>query len=204
MKRQDRIAITGGIGSGKSYVCQLLKEHWGIEVYDCDAAAKRLMRTSPLFRQQLTALIGPDCYNTHMPQQSQQYQEPLATQVLNKAAVTRFLLASEQNARAVDAIVHPAVADDFLQSGQRWMECAILFESGFDRLVDQVIVVTAPIDVRIRRIMERDSISAQRAQEWLQRQWPQEQVCQRAQFEVVNDGQQPLIPQIEQIINIIR
>ncbi len=204
MKRQDRIAITGGIGSGKSYVCQLLKEHWDIEVYDCDAAAKRLMRTSPLLRQQLTVLIGPDCYNTQMPQQSQQYQEPLATQVLNKAAVTRFLLASEQNARAVDAIVHPAVADDFLQSGQRWMECAILFESGFDRLVDQVIVVTAPIDVRIRRIMERDSISAQRAQEWLQRQWPQEQVCQRAQFEVVNDGQQPLIPQIEQIINIIR
>lgn len=189
MTQQERIAITGGIGSGKSYVCQLLKEHWGIEVYDCDAAAKRLMRTSALLRRQLTALIGSDAYcDAPHP-------------VLNKAAVARFLLASQQNAHAIDAIVHPAVAHDFQQSGLRWMECAILYESGFDRLVDQVIVVTAPADVRIRRIMQRDGITAERAHEWLQRQWPQEQVRQRAQFEVVNDGRQPLLPQLEKIIN---
>ena len=111
-----KIAITGGIGSGKSYVCQLLTQH-GISIYDCDSAAKRLMRTSPVLRQQLTKLIGPDTYD--------------AEGQLNKAEVARFLLLSEQNAQAINAIVHPAVAQDFKESGYQWMECAILYESGF-------------------------------------------------------------------------
>ena len=132
-----RIGITGGIGSGKSYVCQRLIAR-GYEVYDCDNAAKRLMRTSPEIRQQLTALIGPDTYL----KESGEF-------VLNKAAVAKFLLGSESNAQAVDAIVHPAVFRDFEASGMKWMESAILFESGACRLVDKTIVVTAPEEVRI-------------------------------------------------------
>jgi dephospho-CoA kinase len=80
-----KTAITGGIGSGKSYVARLLKRR-GIDVYDCDAAAKRLMRHDPELRRQLTALIGPDCYLA-----SESGQQP----TLNKAAVAQFLLASE-------------------------------------------------------------------------------------------------------------
>ena len=109
-----KIAITGGIGSGKSYVCRVL-EHYGISIYDCDSAAKRLKRTSPGLQQQLSELIGPDTYD--------------ADGHLNKAKVAQFLLLSEKNAQAIDAIVHPAVAQDFLQSGYQWMECAIRFES---------------------------------------------------------------------------
>ena len=135
-----KIGITGGIGSGKSYVCRMLEQR-GIRIYDCDSAAKRLMRTSPTLRQQLTELIGPDTYDSEGH--------------LNKAEVARFLLLSEQNAQAIDAIVHPAVAQDFLQSGYQWMECAILFESGFDNLVDKVIVVTAPEEIRIRKLQRR-------------------------------------------------
>ena len=93
MNRELKIGITGGIGSGKSYVCKLLHAR-GITVYDCDAAAKRLMRTSPALQQQLCDLIGPDTY--------------LPDGTLNKALVARFLLASEQNAKSIDAIVHPA------------------------------------------------------------------------------------------------
>ena len=99
-----KVGITGGIGSGKSYVCRLLAER-GIEVYDCDRAAKRLMRESESLRQQLIALIGPEAY------------EPSEPYPLNKKVVAAFLLASESNARALDAIVHPAVFQDFLQSG---------------------------------------------------------------------------------------
>lgn len=181
-----KIGITGGIGSGKSYVCQRLIAR-GYEVYDCDNAAKRLMRTSSEIRQQLTALIGPNTYQGDS---------------LNKAAVAKFLLAAEANAQAIDAIVHPAVADDFLRSGLQWLESAILFQSGFDRRVpfDAVIVVTAPEEVRIRRIMLRDNISREKASEWIARQWPQEDVRQRADYEIINDGKQPISPQLDLLL----
>ena len=181
-----KIGITGGIGSGKSYVCQRLIAR-GYEVYDCDSAAKRLMRTSPEIRQQLTALIGPDTY---------------VGDQFNKAAVARFLLASEGNAHAVDAIVHPAVFRDFEASGMKWMESAILYESGAYHLVDKTIVVTAPEEVRIQRVMQRDGISREKVLEWMARQLPQEEVRRRADFEIVNDGEADIDKQIEAIIKV--
>lgn len=190
-----KTGITGGIGSGKSYVCRLLAER-GIQVYDCDSAAKRLMRESAELRTRLTDLIGPDTYQRGSDPQGHDCW------MLNKAAVAKFLLASEQNTHAIDAIVHPAVFRDFEESGLQWMESAILFESGINRLVDRVIVVTAPLEVRISRIMQRDGISREKALEWIGRQWPQEEVCRRADFQIVNDGCADLEQQIESIIEI--
>ncbi len=178
-----KTGITGGIGSGKSYVCQLLARR-GITIYDCDQAAKRLIRTSPVIRRQLTALIGPETYVDGQ---------------LNKAVVARFLLESEQNAQAIDRIVHPAVFRDFQDSGILWMESAILYESGMNDLVDRVIVVTAPEEVRIQRVMQRDGISREKVLEWMGRQWPQDEVRRRADIEIVNDGQADLEAQIERI-----
>ena len=183
-----KIAITGGIGSGKSYVCRLFEQR-GISIYDCDSAAKRLMRTSSQLRQQLCQLIGPDTYDSEGR--------------LDKGVVARYLLQSEAHAQAIDAIVHPAVAADFTASGCQWMECAILFESGFERLVDRVIVVTAPQQLRLERVMQRDGITREKALEWMGRQWPQEQVEARADYQIINDGR-ALEPQIEHIINIIK
>lgn len=180
-----KIGITGGIGSGKSYVCKLLAAR-GITVYDCDAAAKRLMRTSPTLRRQLTELIGTNTY------------QPDGT--LNKAVVAQFLLASEQNAKAIDAIVHPAVFRDFIESGVDWMESAILYESGINRLVDRVLVVTAPEPVRIRRIMQRDGISAEKAREWIDHQWPQDRIRALADYEIVNDGETDLPSQVDSLL----
>ena len=177
-KTPIKIGITGGIGSGKSYVCRLLEQR-GIAVYDCDAAAKRLIRTSTRLRQQLKELIGS----------------------LQKADISRFLLASEENQQAVNAIVHPAVFQDFEASGMQWMESAILYESGADRLVDKVVVVTAPEEVRIQRVMNRDSITREKALQWIARQWPQELVRERADFEIVNDGKADLEKQIEKLLN---
>ena len=181
-----KIGITGGIGSGKSYVCKLLAER-NIEVYDCDKAAKRLMRESAELKSQLIKLLGPDAYTDDG--------------LLNKAVVARFLLLSEDNAHAIDNIVHPAVVNDFIQSGMQWIESAILFESGISHLVDRVIVVTAPEIIRLERIMKRDNISNEKARQWMNRQWPQEKVRQAADFEIVNDGIQPLLPQLETILN---
>lgn len=182
-----KIGITGGIGSGKSYVCKRLAAR-GIDVYDCDSAAKRLIRTSDSIRRQLTELIGEDAY---------------MGDTLNKAAVARFLLASERNAQAIDRIVHPAVFQDFEESGMQWMESAIMYESGIYRLVNRVIVVTAPREVRIQRVMRRDDIPYEKVEQWMQRQWPQEEVRQRADYEIINDGVADIDKQIEELLHSI-
>lgn len=189
-----RVAITGGIGSGKSYVCRLLAGR-GIEVYDCDAAAKRIMRTSDMVRRRLTALIGADTY--------------LPDGRLNKPVVARFLLSSETNNRRINAIVHPAVAADFAAwqpSGRahqpKVMECAILFESGFDRLVDITACVVAPESLRLSRIMQRDGLTAAAAREWIGRQMPQDEVAARCHHIIVNDGTADLDSQIDTLLHI--
>ena len=172
-----KIGITGGIGSGKSYVCKRLLKH-GITVYDCDAAAKRLIRTSPTLQQHIISLVGS----------------------LDKTAMSRFLLASEDNQQAMNAIIHPAVFQDFEESGMQWMESAILFESGANRLVDKVVVVTAPQEVRIQRVIQRDGITREKALQWIARQWPQDEVKACADYEIVNDGQADIDKQIELLL----
>lgn len=180
-----KIGITGGIGSGKSYVCRRLETR-GISVYDCDSAAKRLILTSPEIRKGLTALIGPEVY--------------LSDGKLNKKAVTQFLLSSEDNAKAIDAIVHPAVFRDFEQSGLQWMESAILFESGAYKLVDRSVVVSCPDEIRIERVMQRDGISREKVLEWMNRQLSQEEVRRRADFEIINDGIADIDKQLNKIL----
>lgn len=184
-----KIGIAGGIGSGKSYVCQRIRQQ-GFEVYDCDDAAKRLIRTSPEIRQQLTALIGPEVYTDDVE------GEP----VLNKAVVAKFLLTSESNAQAIDRIVHPAVFKDFVESGLQWMESALMFESGIYRLVDKVVAVVAPKEIRIRRVMERDRISREKVLEWMNRQMEQEEIIHRADYVIINDGETDIDQQLENII----
>ena len=179
-----RYAITGGIGCGKSYVCRLLEER-GIHVYDCDAGAKHVMRTDKTLQQRLSKAVGKEVFPDGK---------------LDKAVLAQYLLASEENNNIVNSIVHPAVADDFLHSGMLWMESAILFEAGFQKYVDKVICVSAPVEVRVQRIMQRDGISREKALEWINRQMPQEEKERLSDYIVINDGIQPIEPQLSMII----
>ena len=183
-------AITGGIGSGKSYVCRILESR-GISVYDCDAAAKRLMRTSEKLQQELRQLVGQDVFTSDGQ--------------LQKSVLSDFLLASEANKLALNDVIHPAVAEDFLSSGMTWLESAILFESGFDRRIrfDRVVCVSAPRDVRIQRIMRRDNISAAKAAEWIDTQMAQEEVERRSHFVIVNDGKSDIEQQVDNMLSQI-
>lgn len=171
-----RYCLTGGIGAGKSYVCSLLREK-GIEIYDTDNAAKRLIAQSPEIRRQLNELIGG----------------------LDKQTIAAFLLKSEENKLAINSIVHPAVIKDFLDSGYEWMECAIIYEAHLEQYVDKVIAVTAPREVRIERIMARDGITRKEAEQWIDAQYPQEKVAERADFVIINDGNKDLQKQIEEL-----
>lgn len=183
-------AITGGIGSGKSYVCRILESR-GISVYDCDAAAKRLMRTSEKLQQELRQLVGQDVYTSDGQ--------------LQKRILADFLLASEANKLALNDVIHPAVAEDFLSSGMTWLESAILFESGFDRRIrfDRIVCVSASRDVRIQRIMRRDNITAEKAAEWIDTQMAQEEVERRSHFVIVNDGKSDIEQQVDNMLSKI-
>lgn len=183
-------AITGGIGSGKSYVCRILESR-GICVYDCDAAAKRLMRTSEKLHQELRQLVGQDVYTSDGQ--------------LQKRVLANFLLASEANKLALNDVIHPAVAEDFLSSGMTWLESAILFESGFDRRIrfDRIVCVSAPRNVRIQRIMRRDNITAEKAAEWIDTQMAQEEVERSSHFVIVNDGKSDIEQQVDNMLSKI-
>ncbi|WP_077196261.1 dephospho-CoA kinase [Prevotella ihumii] len=180
------IAITGGIGSGKSYVCNRLSAH-GIQVYDSDAAAKRLMRTSIELQEKLSAEVGEAVFKDG---------------ALQKAVLAKYLLQSSDNAAAINNIVHPAVATDFEQSGYTWIESAILFDSDFIHRthIDKVVCVLAPEAIRVERIMARDGISEAKALAWIHRQMAQEEVAQRSDYTILNDGKVDVNKQISQIL----
>lgn len=182
-----KIAITGGIGSGKSFVCRELQRR-GIDVYDCDAAAKRLMHSDVELQQRLRRLVGEDVYS--------------ADGTLQKPVLARFLLASEANKLAVNDVVHPAVARDFEQSSFDWLESAILFESGFIHRThfDKVVCVTAPEQVRVERVMARDHIDRSRALVWIHAQMPQQDIVSRSDYEIVNDGPSDVAEQVERLL----
>lgn len=184
MRLMVKIAVTGGIGSGKSYVCRLLEKR-GIPVYNCDNAAKRIIASSEKIKSDLIELVGESIYSC---------------KGLNKTVLASFLLKSSDNTRKVNAIIHPAVADDFMASGFNWMECAILFSSGFNKLVDKVICVTSPKEVRIKRIMERDNITREQADEWINLQMPQEEIAALSDYVIINDGNMDLNNQINLIL----
>lgn len=190
MTDNRKIAITGGIGVGKSYVCSLLKIR-GIHVYDCDAAAKRLIAQNKSLQAKLNILLGKDVF---------------VNGIFNKQALAQFLLESDANRIAVNDIIHPAVAEDFMCSGYNWLESAILFDSGFNKKIsfDKIICVTAPNEVRISRIMQRDNISRDKALEWISKQLTQDEVLSMSDFEIINDGVADIEEQLDRILSIIK
>ena len=172
------IGITGGIGSGKSYVSQWLASRFRIPVYDCDREAKRLM-LKPAMRSALTQLVGAEAYQPDGQ--------------LNKPFLAAYLFASPDHAAAVNAIVHPAVKRDFLRWAQRHrglvaVESAILVEAGFTEVVDKVIVVEAPLPLRLQRVMERDGATEQQVRARIARQITDDERRRCADLVIVNDG----------------
>lgn len=163
----------------------------GIKVYDCDAEAKRLMRTDAELQAGLKKLVGEEVYS--------------ADGILQKPVLAQFILTGEANKQAVNDVVHPAVARDFEQSDCEWMESAILFDSGFDRRThfDKVVCVSAPVAVRLQRIMQRDHISQEKAQQWIDAVMPQEELIARSDYEIVNDGVRDVEAQVVHLLDLL-
>ena len=177
--RPHRLAVTGGIGSGKSHICRLLSAH-GLPVFYCDDEAKRLIRQDSEIRRRLTALIGPEVYDKDGR--------------LVKPVLAAWLCGSTSQAAQIDAIVHPRVAEvfdqwvsDHAEAAVVVMECALLYESGFDRLVDEVVAVSVPEELRLQRVVDRDGVTTEQARAWMALQLPEAEKLCRADYVVRND-----------------
>ena len=189
------LGITGGIGSGKSYISSLLREKMNVPVYDCDAEAKRLICEDYTVRQKLSELVGVNIYKDGK---------------LQKQMIADFLFASQENAQMVNSVVHPAVKKDFQQWVRRQhaevvaMESAILYESGFDGTVDKVLFVSAPLELRIQRVMHRDCCTRQQVEARINMQQSEAQRG-KADYVIENDDakQEVLLAFLQEIIKNI-
>ncbi|MDR1097914.1 MAG: dephospho-CoA kinase [Tannerella sp.] len=188
-----KIGITGGIGSGKSVVSSLLGMN-RIPVYVADAESKRLSDTSPAIRKKLTDLFGSDIY---------------VNDLLDRKRLASFVFSSEHVLKKVNGIIHPAVKKDF----QAWVkqqkgnacavESAILFESGFDKTVDVILLVYAPVELRLTRAMKRDGAVEADIMKRMNRQMPEELKRKEADYVIINDDVQALIPQVDRFLKLL-
>lgn len=182
------LGITGGIGSGKTTVCKIF-ETLGIPIYYADERAKHLMSHDPELMAGIVDLFGPEAY--------------LEPQVLNRAHIAKVAFNDKNKLDQLNALVHPAVGRDGLawQAAQQNVpytlkEAALLYESGSYRSLDKIIVVTAPLEVRIARVMTRDGAKREDVEARIAKQMPEAEKVRLADFVVHNDGQQALIPQV--------
>lgn len=188
--RTFRLGITGGIGSGKSSVASLLRV-MGVPVYDCDVEARRLMTDSIPLRAALVALAGPQVYT----------ETPSVT--LNRRYLADFIFGHPDRVGAVNAIVHPAVREDFRLWTARHkahslvaIESAILFEAGMRDDVDAVVLVYTPLAERIRRTMARDGAAESSVRARLASQKPDEDKLPLADYVIHNAEADAVTPQV--------
>lgn len=196
-----KIGITGGIGSGKSYICNILK-NMGYPVYNCDNEAKRLMIENETIISSLRSLITQEdpYFETKEEGGGVKYR-------LNKEIVGNYLFADVENAQKVNAIVHPVVKEDFLQWAQNqqtphvMMECAILFESGFDAVVDKSVLIYADEEKRLRRAMKRDNAAEEQIRIRMSQQISNDEAVKRADYILNHNDYDTTDDEIERLVS---
>lgn len=187
MTTKRLIAITGGIGSGKSMVARILS-NMGHDVYDCDHRAKLLMTTSPVIRQQLTEHFGKYIYNHDGS--------------INKTLLSSIIFNDPKALTAVNGIVHPVVKDDLINwhntrpGCQNFVETAILVEAGMHTMVDEVWNVSAPLETRIARVISRNATTRDKVLERISSQSASMSAVTVPVKNIINDGNMAILPQI--------
>lgn len=187
MAQTKIIAITGGIGAGKSIVSAILRVV-GYDVYDCDQRAKMLMNTSITIKNSLTHKFGHDIYTSEGN--------------LNRTRLSDIIFNDQNALHYVNSIVHPAVRDDIShwahehQHGPLFLETAILKEGGLDTIVQEIWNVVAPVEVRISRVMKRNAISREKVLERINNQQQLSPIPGKKVVDLINDGTTPILPQI--------
>lgn len=170
------VGLTGGIGSGKTTVANMFAAY-GVPIYNSDIEAKNLTASSVKIREQLTALLGKEIYREN---------------ILDRALMANLIFNDSELLQKTNAIIHPEVRAHF----QNWAnqqkapyvikEAAILYESGAYKFCDATIMVTAPEETRIERVIQRDSVSRDQVMARIRNQWSEERKLLLADFVILN------------------
>ena len=181
-----RIGLTGGIGSGKSTVASVFAT-LGIPCYNSDRRAKELMVEKEAIRTFLFQHFGPEVIQNHQ---------------LQSSIISKIVFEHPELLEQLNAVVHPEVGNDF----NAWCEnrnapyvlkeAALLFESGSWKNLDAIVCVTAPEELRIQRVMQRNGFTREQVKARIQNQMPEEEKVSRSQFVIENDGNHSLIEQV--------
>ncbi len=187
-----RIGLTGGIGSGKSYISDIFR-HLGVNVFNADEIAKRILDSNSEVKLKLSNLFGEEIY---------------INEKFNRQDAAKRVFKDGELLSKMNAIVHPEVLSSFDSWAESYSafpyvlkEAAIIFESGANKFLDAVITISAPEDMRIRRVMIRDGVSRDEVMARMGHQWSEKERADMADFVVVNDEESMLIPQIIEIHN---
>lgn len=184
-----QIGITGGIGSGKSLVCRIFQQ-LGAPVYDADSHAKGLMTTDGILVSQIKKEFGDLAYH---PDGS-----------LNRSYLGQYVFLDEERLQKLNSLVHPRVAVDY----QLWLrqhsrvpyvlkEAALLFESGSYKTLDKIVVVSAPLEIRQKRVLQRDAHrTVDQFNGIVEKQMSEEEKLKRADYIIINDDKTLVIPQV--------
>jgi dephospho-CoA kinase len=184
-----KVGLTGGIGSGKSKVAELLSNR-GVAVYDSDSRAKVLMISDEVLRAALIKAFGAECYTA---------------EGLNRAWLAERVFNNEEELCKLNAIVHPAVMSDFAEWAENQecdyvvMESAILLEAGLESHVDVVVAVMAPKELRLQRAMQRDGATEEQIEERMRNQMSDDERTERAKYAIVNIDLEELEEDVEQL-----
>lgn len=188
--RHIKVGITGGIGAGKSTVCKIF-EQLGVPIYNADVRAKELMQESNTLRENIRTAFGWDSYDK--------------MGALNRQYLAKIVFNDPKQLKILNQIVHPAVFEDFhgwvnerSAEGHPYSikEAALLIESGSYRKLDQIIVVTCPIDLRIERIMKRDHIRREEVLKRMENQLSDKERLDKADHLLQNGTDSSLIKQV--------
>jgi dephospho-CoA kinase len=188
-----KIGLTGGIGSGKSTVARILLA-MGYPVYFSDDRAKYLTDNNETIRAGLITLLGEHMY---------------VNALLDRKALAAAIFSDDVLRQKVNDLIHPIVREDF----DHWValqkqplvfnEAAILFETGASERFDAMVLVTAPEEIRVKRVMERDKCTREEVLRRIHNQWSDEHKKELADVVLSNDGIHPLITQVEQMLLVL-
>lgn len=186
------IGLTGGIGSGKTTVAKVF-EAMGCVLYNSDERAKELY-FEPSIKKEITNILGTEAY--------------IDSHTLNKAWIAQRIFSNSELLTQINGIIHPAVKTDFervlnaLPKNKIIVkETAILFEAKLQQQVDSSVLVTAPIELKIQRVMKRNNMNKEEVEKRLANQWPDEKKISLANYIINNDGKSAIIPQVQAVLN---
>lgn len=190
-----KVGITGGIGSGKSVVSKILGI-MGIPVYDSDTEAKRIMNRDAIVHEKLKKLLGAGVIHNGQ---------------VNTKLLSDYLFGNDRHRKEINGIVHPRVKEDF----QQWVlrhkqektvaiESAILIEAGFEKEVDFIVMVYAPLEKRIGRVIKRDNATKEKILKRIESQMDENEKLKKADYIIYNDDEHCLMSQVLNLVSSLQ